>query len=527
KTRVYRIELPSDLGLSGLSALHLTYSVPELSPEEKLSYARKGRARAFSVTFFDVLISNVSNWSRLDRIRRLRERLNQDDSPAFLQEVPSVWDVFLKIPEKARFKGSWRYVSLAPTPSTDPGLSLSLAVKPASSEKEIVVYRTPRGSSGSEQSVDLDLSRFQGVARLRLRANVTKTAGLAGYLVWKNTRLDGQKERQESGVGSGRLSRLRRFLSSKNAILIILDAARADRFSLYGHFRKTTPHIDRFAREATVFHNAHSEALTTRSSIGTLFTGLPPTATSLTRTTSQLPEGLNTLAELFRARGFRTTAYTGVGNVGSVFNFHQGFDQFFELFREKDFHRKSQEYLPYLLPWLETNRHRNFFLYIHFKEPHAAYTPLAPFRGMFSSSVKAKVDLKTYKERASHLTEDEVEFIRACYDENLASADDAFGKLVEKIKALGLLERSIVILTADHGEMLGEHGRIFGHGGYFGEPATRVPLIIRFPRLEGFSMPRNVRALVKTSDIFATLADIYELDVPPGLVSGKSLLPLM
>jgi arylsulfatase A-like enzyme len=313
----------------------------------------------------------------------------------------------------------------------------------------------------------------------------------------------------------------------KNIVLVIFDAARADRFSSYGHFRPTTPRADKFAQSSTIFTRAYSEAISTRCSMGTFFTGFPLTVTSLTKVTSGIPRELTTLAQHFQSHGFKTTGYTGIGNVASVFRFDRGFDQYFELYREEDFYRKSQQYLPYVIPWLEANKDRKFFLYIHFKEPHAVYKPLPPFLGMFSGDYTETVDLTEYHEMGQDLSTQQVEYIRACYDENLASVDSAFGEILDKLNDLALDEKTIVILTADHGDLLGENGGLFGHGDYFGEGVMHIPMIIRFPTQEGQNVPDKIDALVKLSDLFATLADGYGFDVPWDLLGGKSLLPVI
>jgi arylsulfatase A-like enzyme len=95
------------------------------------------------------------------------------------------------------------------------------------------------------------------------------------------------------------------------------------------------------------------------------------------------------------------------------------------------------------------------------------------------------------------------------------------------MQQLDLLDKSIVIVTADHGELLGDNFRIFGHGGYFGEGGMHIPLLIRFPKDENMNFPDRIDALVKTSDLFVTLADIHQFDIPHDLLSGKSFLPLI
>ena len=240
------------------------------------------------------------------------------------------------------------------------------------------------------------------------------------------------------------------------------------------------------------------------------------------------PYFLTTLPHLYHKKNINTTGFAGVGNVSSSFGFDRGFDQYFELYREEEFYRKSQEYLPYIFPWLEANRDNRFFLYVHFKEPHAAYSPLPPFKGMFTDAYEETVDLSVHLNPiADTLTDGQIEYVRAGYDENLASVDSVVGEIIEKMQMLDLLDKSIIIVTADHGELLGEKDKIFGHGGYFGEGGMHIPLLIRFPKDDNIKFQDKIDGLVKTSDLLATLADINDFDIKNDLLSGRSLLPLI
>jgi arylsulfatase A-like enzyme len=231
---------------------------------------------------------------------------------------------------------------------------------------------------------------------------------------------------------------------------------------------------------------------------------------------------------MFQQKNIKTAGFAGVGNVSSSFGFDRGFDQYFELYREEEFYRKSQEYLPYVIPWLESNKDNRFFLYVHFKEPHAAYVPLPPFKGMFSDAYEEKVNLSVHLNDISEdFTEGQIEYVRAGYDENLASVDSVVGEIFEKMRSMGMMDESIIIVTADHGELMGEKDKIFGHGGYFGEGGMHIPLLIRFPQSDIFKFPERIDALVKTSDLFVTLADIHQFDIQNDLLSGRSLLPLI
>lgn len=503
------------------------YYTNDKKPEEKHSSSQK-KKRELSLRFNELLISSHDDLRFTKQVIKEKANLLKKEKDAFVQKVPSVIDFYFDLPDKCIFEAQYKYHHSSHFDTQNNNLTLTVSVKKPD-EKEQIVYQSLLDKDAVNKKFKINLTEEKGVTRIRLQAgNINNSNTPAGFLSWsKASLLKKGKEKKIKKNNKRDLKKLRQFISDKNTIVIILDAARADHFSLYGHSRQTTPNIDKFAQGATVFFNAFSESLSTRCSIGTLFTGFPLSVTSLIKIRSRLPERLVSIPELFKINNFKTTGFTGVGNIGSAFSFDKGFDEYFELYKEKEFYRKSQEYLPYLFPWLESNKRKKFFLYIHFKEPHAIYIPLSPFQGMFSQQFDQKVDLTKIKFIGPELTDEEIEYVRACYDENLASADSVFGDLMQKIKEFGLFEESIIIVTADHGELLGEHGGLFSHGSYFWEGGIHIPLIIRFPEDTPGSIIEKSESLVKTSDIFATLADIYQFKIPKELISGKSLLPLV
>ncbi len=521
-----RVPISYEFVENGENTVEIYYTNGQ-KPEEKPSSSQK-KKKEFSLRFNELLISSHDDLRFTKQVINEKANLLKKEKDAFVQKVPSVIDFYFDLPDKCIFEAQYKYHHSSHFETKNNNLTLKVSVKKPD-EKEQIVYQSLLDKDAVNKKFKINLTEEKGVTRIRLQAeNINNSNTPAGFLSWsKASLLKKGKGKKKKENNKRDLKKLRQFISDKNTIVIILDAARADHFSLYGHFRQTTPNIDKFAQGATVFFNAFSESLSTRCSIGTLFTGFPLSVTSLIKLRSRLPEKLVSIAELFKINNFKTTGFTGVGNIGSAFSFDKGFDEYFELYKEKEFYRKSQEYLPYLFPWLESNKRKKFFLYIHFKEPHAIYIPLSPFQGMFSQQFDQKVDLTKIKFIGPDLTDEEIEYVRACYDENLASADSVFGDLMQKMKELGLLEESIIIVTADHGELLGEHGGLFSHGSYFWEGGIHIPLIIRFPEDTPVGIIEKSESLVKTSDIFATLADIYQFKIPKELISGKSLLPLV
>ncbi len=523
--RFLDILIPADKIKRGNNWIEFFYLVDDgKSQKEPLSSEGK---RKFSLEVNRLILSSHPDFGVAEKYVQLRQKIKPtEDARTIIQKVPSAVDFYLDIPEKSFFQARGTFYPANSSLPSEIDLDLEISAQKPGGKMEILYSQSIRDKKG-RVNMDSPLS-LSGVSRLRLKAGNEKDAdSLMGFVVWDRVRVTGQGSEKEAIVSPNALSRYRDMFAGKNILFVIFDAARADHFSSYGYFRPTTPNSDRLAQDSTVFTNAFSEAISTRCSMGTVFTGYPLTVTSLTKVTSCIPQELTTLAQHFQSHGFKTAGYTGIGNVASVFGFDKGFDQYFELYKEEGFYRKSQQYLPYVIPWLEASKDKKFFLYIHFKEPHAVYKPLPPFLGMFSGGFKETVDLTEYHSMGQNLTTQQVEYIRACYDENLASVDSVFGEILEKLKDLGLDEKTIVILTADHGDLLGENGRRFGHGDYFGEGVMHIPLIIRFPSDDKLGVPRKIDALIKLSDLFATLADGCDFDVPRDLIGGKSLLPLI
>jgi arylsulfatase len=525
-SRFFTVPLSTKFLKRGDNILEFLY-IAEKNPEEIEESQEK--KRKLVVQYSDCFLTSEPDFSLAKTTNEAAQKLSFEHPGSFVQKVPSDIDFYLSIPEGAIFDADFEWHGLESSTPSIGETELKVSVQKFDGE-ETVVHLSLLGESHADGSFRSTVHSDGSIARLQLRAGDSAAEGLPqGFIVWKKATLSVNEKQTKDSKLEKKLERLRGFLSAKNAIIVIMDAARADRFSFFGHSRPTTPNIDRIAGESIVFSSAFCDSITTRTSIGTLFTGFPLSVHSMTDITSRIPEEFSTLAQYFQEKNIKTTGFTGVANIGSDFDFQRGFDQYYELYKEEGFSRKSQEYLPYLIPWLEVNKEKNFFLYIHFKEPHGVYIPQEPFRGMFSSGYRETVDIENarLREIGPELSDEQVAYIRACYDENLASVDSVVGELVNRMKELGVLEKSILILTSDHGEFLGEHDRVFGHGGYFGESGIHIPLIIRFPKSDEFDMPRNINWLVKSSDLFATLADIYGFDIPQGLIHGKSLLRLL
>lgn len=284
-----------------------------------------------------------------------------------------------------------------------------------------------------------------------------------------------------------------------NVIVISFDALRAESLGIYGYDRGTSPHIDRFAEGALVFDDVQNAANSTPTSFASSWTGMYP---SRVFRGWRLQE-VDTLAEAFAEGGYHTAAFLNNVQLVEERNFRQGFEEYTVY---KDI-APDQRVLKDSLAWLESTPEEPFFLWVHFLSPHAPYDARVmadrfydrDYRGPFETSSGRKTETDNPEGIAR---------LRDLYDGEVYFADWLFGELWNHIETSGLAGNTIVVMTADHGEELGEHGR-FGHHRLY-QQVIRVPLLIRHPNATG----ARSGVPAQNIDLFPTLGGMVGLDVP-------------
>lgn len=322
-----------------------------------------------------------------------------------------------------------------------------------------------------------------------------------------------------------------------NVLLITIDALRADHLGVYGYPRPTSPNIDRLAGQSVTFRRAVSQWPLTSPSFAALMSGTYGHTNGLMRTTAQrMPDRPLMLAELLKAGGYSTWAAVGNVNLARVFNFDQGFDTYQELWRADDA-RKTARTTDVGLDLLKrASAEKPFFLWLHFFDPHARYVPPEPFDQMFvgdryfdgswrvSLYKGDETDLGGISTKVSLGREDRVAYYVAQYDAEIRYVDEQVGFLLKTLEERGLAGNTLVVLTADHGESLGDHNYFFEHGRFPYDDCVHVPLIVRAP---GEPRPgETVRSPVQSIDIVPTILDLAGLPADPQ-AEGKSLRPLL
>jgi len=325
-----------------------------------------------------------------------------------------------------------------------------------------------------------------------------------------------------------------------NVVLISIDTLRADRLSLYGNSRETSPNLEALAaRGAVVFDLAVAAAVSTLPAHASMFTGLEVLrhGAYLDR---PLAPGQTLLAERFRDAGFRTLAITGGGYVHPRFGLAQGFDRFrFWPRGEVDDGAELRDGLATLESWLSSEAERPFFLFFHTYEVHAPYGAREPYFSRWTGApTRAFMQPWSRGDRPDEgyfarehwprvfgegtprdMRPDEMSRLTDLYDSGVANADAAIGEIVRMLAAAGISERTLLVVTADHGESLGERG-FFDHG-FLYDTNLLVPLVVFDPRHP--APGRRVGEQVRQIDIAPTLMELAALPADPGL-DGESLV---
>jgi arylsulfatase A-like enzyme/tetratricopeptide (TPR) repeat protein len=295
--------------------------------------------------------------------------------------------------------------------------------------------------------------------------------------------------------------------SPPNVLLVTLDTTRADRMGFLGSTRGLTPALDALSRESAVFTRAFSQSPITPVSHATILTGLYPTAHHVTDFGLPLPASAPYLPDLLRRQGYRTSAFIGAlvldPRAGLAPGFDRGFDVYDGSFRIKraaddryqTVERRGDAVTARALAWIE-RAPSPFFAWIHFYDAHEPYDPPADLKATFA---------------------------RAPYDGEIASVDRQVGALIAALRASRRLDSTLVVVAADHGESLGEHGEET-HGIFLYDSTLHVPLLMRLPG--GARSAARIDARVRLVDLAPTVLQACGIAVPPA-VQGESLIPLI
>jgi arylsulfatase len=305
-----------------------------------------------------------------------------------------------------------------------------------------------------------------------------------------------------------------------NVVVYVVDTLRRDRMSIYGHPHPTTPSLEKLGARSRVFDAAYAAGPSTTPSVSALFASRHPSELG-----GRLEPGDRiplTLAETFERAGYATAAFQANYLLRPAFGYSRGFARYDVLMDKVDGKRHSvgaEELTDRVIAWLREVADRPFFLYVQSMDVHDYRPPdrlLARFRGTgVDDGARFAADLEgAPPEAAAQLTE-----VIERYDATVAFADEQIGRLLDELRELGVADRTIVLVTADHGEPLGQRGHLT-HGMSLHEEIVHVPMILHVP---GESTGRHVPDVVSLLDVAPTLAELAGLPVSAAFL-GRSML---
>jgi arylsulfatase A-like enzyme len=350
-----------------------------------------------------------------------------------------------------------------------------------------------------------------------------------------------------------------------NILWVVWDTVRADRLSIYGHDKPTTPFLETWSSGARIYDNCISTAGSTTPSHASMFTGLLPSEHGTHAEHQFLDDRYDTIAEILRQAGYQTYLYAANPHISESENFQQGFDveehpwdlkyrdRALRIVQRKITPEDRSSELPghlrsgrvsswgikasgaiaqtATLDWLSRrDPSKPYFAFLNYMEAHRPFIPDRSYRQRMMKP--EHVDRSYHVDRSwtpmwlytvglLEYTREELEIMAATYDATLLELDDLFRNLISALERKGHLQDTIVILTADHGEHLGEH-HMLDHQFAIYDPLIRVPLLIHYPKR--FKPDRDAGPVV-TFDLFPTLLELTGIDPPPGFrTAAVSLL---
>lgn len=350
-------------------------------------------------------------------------------------------------------------------------------------------------------------------------------------------------------MGRKRLVKMRK---RPNVLLVVVDAVRARNLGCYGHSRPTSPNIDDLARKGILFEDAYSCTNVTDASLTTISSGKYPLSHGILRHGQRVKKenirklskrGIRFLRQILRAKGYTTLAVDWLGRWHRRgYDYYSGFISYIKPisfpFRKVDrslillsrryarLKKSSSIDEAHLVTaqaksLISKYRNRDFFLFVHYWDTHAPYAPPKNFYRKIGDQdagriIKGIVNPMSWREREWR-TQEQI----ARYDAAIRYVDHEIGKLVEYLETQGILDQTLIILTADHGESFTEHGLVFTHLGLY-DVTIHVPLIMRHPM---FPRNKRIKGFIQHFDILPTVLDFLGIKYED--YDGKSAMPLI
>lgn len=269
-----------------------------------------------------------------------------------------------------------------------------------------------------------------------------------------------------------------------NVILIVIDTLRADHLGCYGYARNTTPNIDKLANESILFKNIIAPSPWTCPSIGALFTSRYPASLGITEASINISDKFVLLSEVFKEHNYKTHGIISSVYISSKYGYAQGFDSYDEENAKGEQDISSPSITQKAISFIEQNRSNKFFLFLHWFDPHYSYMLHEKYNYYpdYNGPIYSGMNINELWFKAPYMSANDITHIKALYDSEITFTDEYIGTFINRLKALGLYDDTLIILTADHGEEFSERGDYYiGHTRKLFQEMIHVPLIIKLP----------------------------------------------
>ncbi len=433
-----------------------------------------------------------------------RIRLDGDTRRALAASLPAEFRYRIQVPERALLTFT---VAIITAPGAERG-------DPLPSDR--VRFGIRAGRAGESSASELLFEREIHVARrgqwIEQEVDLRALSGKEIWLVFQ-TSFPGAPEGEALPVvgifGEPVLHDRARYRRGRGVLVVSIDTLRRDHVSLYGYPRRTTPGLEALASESVVFDDAVSTSSWTLPAHASLLTSTYPSVHGAVNLNVGLSPAWPSVATLLQEAEFTTQALVTHVYLSTEYGFGEGFDRHVYLPETR-----AEGVTNRAIRFLRAMGDREFFLFVHYYDPHWHYDPPAPYDETFDPSYDGDAsgvwwDFKEH-DRDS-IDPRDLHHIEALYDGEILYTDRHVERLMRSMKELDIFDKMLIVVTSDHGEEFLEHGS-WEHQKTLYEEQLRVPLIIKFPGGEGAG--RRVKEQVSLLDVAPTIADVMELPVP-------------
>lgn len=484
KFDTYTVKLPAAALHVGENRLGFEFSY---ATQPAQLYPNSSDGRTLAVAFQEILFKS-------------QRAVPAFDPGDILQYPDSAASLFVKLPQEFELEVQYR---------THQRASATLVL--IGEHAESVTVDLPRGKKTYQKIVTL---ARPGIYELQMQTQ----GNPYDYTLWEQLQVHTSERSQESPYIPP--------FPDYDVFYILFDAFSAQHAGFHGYTPKTTPFLDDFARNAVVFENMFANASYTLASTGTLFTSTYPSTHQLFVAENVLNSAIPTVSELLQQAGVETCLMTRHQYFGPEWGLARGFST---ILLDQQYERNPEAVIAAIDQIYAAHPDQRKFFYIHFIPPHFPYDPPQEFQRfvppykphLLEPSHANIVGINTHRIQA---TQEQIDYIRSFYDANILFADHIAEQLFQALQERGLTEKSIIIVTSDHGEAFMEHGKMLHSSTVFDE-MLHVPFLIHFPERAKVP-PKRISHIASLLDVAPTLLDIYGVQAPPEF-AGASLAPVI